>query len=119
LQPSVSGVERGSRTHLTGKILDFPPFAGWIKPVARRGTHAFVRDAEQMILYYAAAIRSVPETYGWRFSNVTAIQTQTKNAKTAADLNRVYWTDQTRNAEAYGLLTSWRGAELLKRPFRV
>ena len=98
---------------MTAKILEFPPFAAWLKPIAERGSHAFVRDAEKMILYYQEAVHSLPEKYGWRYASAESFLNQAGLGTSVSEISSAYWTDQARNAEAYAVLTSWRGMDLV------
>lgn len=43
---------------------------------------------------------------------------QIEGMSRSEDFNRVYWTDQARNVEAYSTTTFWRGMELLKPAIR-
>ena len=60
----------------------------------------------------------MPDTYGWRFSNKEVFKQQIAVIKDPAKLNRIYWTDQARNIEAYSTTTFWRGVELLRPAIR-
>ena len=60
----------------------------------------------------------MPARYGWRFSSEIALKQQITGIKDPAELNRIYWTDQARNIEAYATMTFWRGIELLKPAIR-
>lgn len=93
---------------------DVPPFANWLKARARKSDEPFVRDAEKMIRYCLAFANEMPEQYGWRVASVTAIKQQITHARTSMNLNRVFWMDQARIAEAYAVNTFWRGVDLLR-----
>ena len=77
-----------------------------------------VRTAPQWISGFLELDQTLPSRYGWRYSSEKAVQRQIAGLSNAVDLNRVFWTDQARNVEAYSMMSMWRGSELLKPAIR-
>ncbi len=95
-----------------------PEFANWLKAVCGTSTDPFVRNSEADVARFCGLVRKLPSKYGWRFSSVEAYRTQMTKARTVRDVNRLYWTDQARNVEAYSVMSLWRGHELLRSGVR-
>lgn len=103
---------------MQGKIIEFPPFSKWLRRIIRNDSNPIVSNVEKMIGSCLELNRQCPQKYGWRFSSVETIQKKCKKVKNVKELNQIYWEDQVRNAEAYGLFTFWRGIDLLKPAVR-
>jgi len=106
---------------------EMPQFADWLKTLSTSSKHPFVRDSEKMIQYFFELEKKLPPMYGWRVTSDEAFQKQlftmadkVTSTEIAYDaLNRLYWHDKARNLEAYGLMTYWRGAELLRSAIKL
>jgi len=99
-------------------ISTFPAYAGWLREYCAAHAHPFIRDSSKMIDYCFEVDRNLPDNYHWRFSSEESLKIQVKGVSSSMDLNRIYWTDQARNIEAYSMTTFWRGVELLKPAIR-
>lgn len=77
-----------------------------------------VHTAPEWISGYFDLEQSLPKEYGWRFSSEEAIKKQVGGIRSSIEINRIYWTDQARNTEAYSLMTMWRGSDLMKSAIR-
>ncbi len=100
------------------KTISFPQYADWLKEYAEKSPHPFAKDSSKMISYCFELDKEIPNIYGWRFSTEDALRKQLEHLKSPKDINSVYWKDQARNAEAYSMMTYWRGVELLKAAIR-
>lgn len=99
-------------------VESFPQFSSVILDHCARSKIPFVRDSQEALRLFLGLDRQLKDSYGWRFSSVDAIQRKSKDAKSAGDLNRIFWTDFARNVEAYSIMTCWRCAEILKPSVR-
>jgi hypothetical protein len=106
---------------------EMPKFADWLKTLSTSSKHPFVRDSEKMIQYFFELEKKLPPRYGWRVTSVEAFQKQLSRITGKASsakidyevVNRLYWHDMARNLEAYGLMTYWRSAELLRSAIKL
>jgi hypothetical protein len=89
-------------------------FDAWLRDIVKNNDHSFVRDAEEIIAACEERAKGSPEKYGWRFSDVESFEKQAKKVRTPTEANAMLWTDQARNAEAYGLMSFWRACELIE-----
>jgi len=103
---------------MSEKTKAFPVYAEWLTNHCKSHEEVFVRDSWKMIDYCFQLDLKMPDTYGWRFSNKEVFKQQIAVIKDPAKLNRIYWTDQARNIEAYSTTTFWRGVELLRPAIR-
>ena len=103
---------------MSEKTKAFPVYAEWLTNHCERHEDLFIRDSWKMIDYCFQLDLQMPDKYGWRFSSEEALKRQITGIKDPAELNRIYWTDQARNIEAYSTTTYWRGVELLKPAIR-
>lgn len=92
----------------------FPVFADWLSEFAMTAKDPFVRASVDAVTYCMTLEQQLPSQYGWRFSSVESIREQVNAAKSAQEMNRIYWLDFARNVEAYSIMTFWRGVELIK-----
>jgi len=97
------------------KIIEFD---SWLRTFAKSSGNPFVRDSETMIQYLFELDGRLPSEYGWRATSPTAFGEQLKRAKSAEEINSVYWQDMSRSIEAYGVMVIWRGTELTKSALR-
>ena len=77
-----------------------------------------MRDSWKMIGYCFQLDQKIPDEYGWRYSTEESLKRQVEGVSDITTINRIYWTDQARNVEAYSMTTFWRGVELLKPAIR-
>lgn len=106
---------------------EVPQFAGWLKTFSMSSNHPFVRKSEKMVQYFFELEKKLPPKYGWRVTSVEVFQKQfsriadkVTSAEIGYDMvNRLYWHDMARNLEAYGLMTYWRSAELLRSAIKL
>lgn len=101
-----------------------PRFAAWVRSWCKESTEPHVRDASSLVEYlrdasslveYLAQLSSkLPERYGWRFCDDSALNREVESSEQIpSELNRIYWSYHARNVEAYSVMTVWRGLELL------
>lgn len=83
-----------------------------------RSTNEFTRLTPQWVEGCFELDQALPDKYGWRMSEVEAIEGQLAGLTDYREINRIYWEDQARNVEAYATMTFWRGSELLKASIR-
>jgi len=93
-------------------------FDSWLRAFAKSSSNPFVRDSETMIQYLFELDGRLPSKYGWRATSSTALGEQLKGAKSAEEINSIYWQDMSRSIEAYGVMIIWRGTELMKTALR-
>jgi len=93
-------------------------FETWLRTFAKNSSNSFVRDSEDMIQYLFELDRGLPSKYGWRATSVMALGEQLKRAKSAEEINSIYWQNMARSIEAYGLMVIWRGTELTRAALR-
>lgn len=67
-----------------------------------------------MIQYLLELDGRLPSKYGWHTTSSTAFDQQLRRAKSAEEINSIYWQDTSRSIEAYGIMVIWRGTELMK-----
>ena len=103
---------------MSEKTKAFPGYAAWLTNHCKSHEDVFVRDSWKMIDYCFQLDLKMPDKYGWRFSSEKVFKQQIAGIKDPTELNRIYWTDQARNIEAYSTTTFWRGIELLKPAIR-
>lgn len=104
---------------MSNNVASFPQLADWINEYCKTHSDPFVRDSSKMIQYCFELDLQFPEKYGWRFTDIDAYKRQVEAAKHQPnESNKMYWTDQARNIEAYSMMTFWRGVELLKPAIR-
>ena len=98
---------------------DYCEYSKWLREVAANAQHPFARDSESMVKYCLDWDTKMPRQYGWRFTDMESFRKQVEGIKDSVDqVNRVYWHDMARNIEAYGVMTFWRGGELLRSAIR-
>lgn len=97
---------------------EFRVFDAWIRRIAEASSNPCVRDSESMISYCIDGSHALPSEYGWRYSDESTIMSLLEGAESAAEVNRIYWTDELRNVEAYAVMSYWRGTELLESSLR-
>lgn len=100
---------------MSDQIITFPQ---WISDYCESHAEPVIRDSGKMITYCLELDQMLPKKYGWRFSDVESIKNQLDDLKSPKEINKTYWLDQSRNIEAYSIMTSWRGLELLKSVIR-
>ena len=100
------------------KIRGFPAYAEWLTDYCSKHEDVFVRDSWSSIDYCLQLDQKLPDEYGWTFSSEESFKRQVRAVLDPASINRIYWTDQARNVEAYATTTFWRGVELLKPAIR-
>lgn len=93
-------------------------FDSWLGTFAKRSSSPLVRNSETMIQYLFELDGRLPSRYGWRATSVADLDEQLKTAKSAEDVNSIYWQDMSRSIEAYGVMVIWRGTELTKTALR-
>lgn len=103
---------------VAGNIANFPQIAEWIRERCSNYQEPFIRESVNMIEYCFDLDTHIPERYGWRFSDVECIRRQINSASSPKEINRIFWTDQARNVEAYSMMSFWRGVELVKSATR-
>lgn len=89
-------------------------YRNWLKEYCNEHSNFFVRDSENIISNCLKLDATLPNEYRWKFSDLESITKQAAEAGSQRELNRVYWTDQARNIEAYSMMTWWRGIELIR-----
>ena len=82
----------------------------------RRSPNEFTRLTSDWIGRFFELDGKMPDSYGWRVSDVASIQRQVAGLRNPnpRTINRVFWEDQVRNVESYATITFWRGSEILK-----
>ena len=95
-----------------------PAYADWLSDFCINHENLYVRNSWPVIDYCFQLDRQLPDTYGWQFSSATVLEKQLSLAASPAAFNRIYWTSQARNVEAYSTTSFWRGIELLKSAIR-
>lgn len=73
-----------------------------------------VKESEAMVKNFLDLDKELPNEYRWTFSDIDSIAKQSGSATSLRDLNRIFWTDQARNIEAYTVMTWWRANELVR-----
>ena len=100
------------------KQISFPKYADWITKYCDKNPHPFVKDSGEMIAYCFELDEQIPKEYKWRYSDEDSLKLQIKSAKSPKEINKIFWSDQAHNVEAYSVMTFWRGVELLKSAIR-
>lgn len=85
-----------------------------LKEYCKNSSNVFVKESESMIKNFFALDKEIPDQYRWRFSDLNSITKQANSENTRQGFNKIYWTDQIRNIEAYAIMTWWRGNELVR-----
>lgn len=105
------------------------PYDPWLRDIALKSSHPFIRDSEAMIRYLLELNSKTPPRYGWRMispeafdaqiASVIARVSETNDAvKAIEDIKRLYWHDMARNIEVYGVTVLWRATELIRSSIR-
>lgn len=89
-------------------------YSDYIREYCKNNSIVFVKESENMIESFFKLDQDMPNEYRWRFSGLDSIAKQANSADTPQDLNKIYWIDQTRNIEAYAIMSWWRGNELVR-----
>lgn len=98
-------------------------YANWLREFVAQSDDLLIRDSEDILrMVFLLTSKGLPSEYGWRMTSVEAFVQQSEEIHRrigsgegdANDINRHYWHDAARNIEAYGILSVWRGAELLE-----
>ncbi|EQA6242217.1 TPA: hypothetical protein ACNFPD_003450 [Enterobacter cancerogenus] len=89
-------------------------YSDWLITHCAESTIFCVKNSEGMVKNFLDLDKDLPDEYRWRFSDVDSIAKQSKSATSLSDLNRIFWTDQARNIEAYAVMTWWRANELVR-----
>ncbi|CAI1579224.1 hypothetical protein [Serratia proteamaculans] len=89
-------------------------YSDWLKEYCGKNSSVFVRDSENIISNCFKLDATLPNEYRWIFSDLDSLTKQAEEASSHLELNRLYWTDQARNIEAYSMMTWWRGIELIR-----
>jgi len=103
---------------MTAEVIAFPQLSESLSAFCAASEDPMVRTAPQWISGCLELDQTLPPQYGWRFSDQEALRKQVSGLKSSTEFNRVFWTDQARNVEAYSMMSMWRGAELLKPAIR-
>ncbi len=103
---------------MSAEVITFPQLSESISAFCAASEDPMVRSAPQLIYELLELDQRLPPQYGWRFSCDEALRKQVEGQRSPAEINRIYWTDQARNVEAYLMMSMWRGAELLKPAIR-
>lgn len=86
----------------------------WLKAHCIKSPIYCVKESESMVKHFLDLDKELPDEYRWRFSDKDSIAKQSVIASSYSDLNRIFWTDQARNIEAYSVMTWWRANELVR-----
>lgn len=97
---------------MKAKHIDYAP---WLKDIARELQHPFARDSERMVDFLRELEDALPREYRWRMTDVEAFKAKMDGVCSLGSeaINRVYWEDVARNLEAWGIMSVWRGIEIL------
>lgn len=80
-------------------------YSDYIREYCKNNSIVFVKESENMIESFFKLDQDMPNEYRWRFSGLDSIAKQANSADTPQDLNKIYWIDQTRNIEAYAIMS--------------
>lgn len=89
-------------------------YSDHLKKYCKDSSIFFVKESESMVKKFLNLDQKIPDQYRWRFSDLNSIAKQASSVDTREGLNKIYWTDQSRNIEAYMIMTWWRGNELVR-----
>jgi hypothetical protein len=89
-------------------------YSDHLKEYCKDSSIFFVKESEGMVKNFLNLDQKIPDQYRWRFSDLNSIAKQASSEDTRQGLNKIYWTDQSRNIEAYTIMTWWRGNELVR-----
>lgn len=99
---------------MSAELISYPKLSDRLTAFCEASADFMVRSAPQWILGYFELDQKLPSKYGWRFTDDDAFRRQSSGLEGSDNINRVFWTDQARNVEAYSVMTMWRSSELLK-----
>lgn len=86
----------------------------WLKLYCNEHSNPLVKDSERILKDFLSMDVELPNEYKWKFSDLVSIKKQIRTVSSAKELNKVFWTDQVNNIEAYTMMTWWRGVELIR-----
>lgn len=97
----------GGRSHI---------FDDWLRSTTHGSSSDYVlQHCEEWAQGLLDLADRLPPDYGWRVTTPRSLKQELRKAQSSADsMNAVYWTDVFRSVEAYGVLSVWRGTELLR-----
>lgn len=99
-------------------VLPFPQLSESLVDFCKGSANEFTRLTPEWVVGCFELDKALPDQYGWRLSDVSAIKQQMSGLKDVREINRVFWKDQAHNIQAYSVITFWRGTELIKAAIR-
>jgi len=100
------------------EVITFPQLSENLAAYCEASEVPMIRTAPQWISGCLELDQKLPPQYGWHFSDEDALRKQVAGLNCSTEINRIFWTDQARNVEAYSMMSMWRGSELLKPAIR-
>jgi hypothetical protein len=90
-------------------------YAPWLKDITRELQHPFVQDSERMVDFLWELKNALPREYRWQMTDIDGFRAKIDAVKHSGPeaINRVYWEDVARNLEAWAIMSTWRGIEIL------
>lgn len=89
-------------------------YSAYLKEYCKDSLIILVKESEGMVKKLFNLDKQIPDQYRWKFSDLDSITNQVSSENTRQGLNKIYWTDQACNIEAYTIMTWWRGNELVR-----
>ncbi|ENY8115815.1 hypothetical protein ACF1YU_003117 [Escherichia coli] len=89
-------------------------YSDHLKEYCKDSPILLVKESEDMVKMFFKIDKQIPDKYRWRFSDLKTFTKQASSKNTFQGLNKIYWTDQSCNIEAYTIMTWWRGNELVR-----
>ena len=90
-------------------------YAPWLKDLTKELQHPFARDSERMIDFLRELENALPKEYLWHRTDLDGFSAKIDVVSSSGSeaINRVYWEDMARNLEAWAIMSTWRGIEIL------
>jgi hypothetical protein len=101
------------------KALPFPLLADWVRPVLEQSDRPLVRYCQENLKAALLRGNSLPDKYSWQTIAGEAFQQHTKEIKNIHCWNSLFWSDWSKNCEAYSVMLYWRALEIIKPTVRA
>ncbi len=99
----------------TGPVGRSHVFDDWLRSTTHGSSDHVLQHCEEWAQGLLDLADRLPPDYGWRVTTPRSLKQELRHAQSSAhSINAVYWTDMFRSVEAYGVLSVWRGTELLR-----
>jgi hypothetical protein len=98
--------------------IGFPQLSPALVEACTKSSDELTRSTPKFLAACFDLDQLLPKEYGWRFMDVDGLRRHVPTLSTPREINTLIWKDQAGNAEAYAMMTFWRGMELLKPAIR-